>query len=913
MMKITELPPFNPRLEDYRAEEFLAHTLMLLEYPIEQDQVGLDNAPFEVQSPPPPPDPLIPLLPHIWYPKATQAILQATPKLVEPARPQQFIGDTALKSAEQIMRPLLSGQGPIVVKGESGVGKTTMLRYIATHERTRQRFRRIWYMDDPERIGQIGAILLHHTHILGEPDPYRQLALLQNELDDDTLLVIDNLTEDHHLWLACQTLSPFTLLAVHSDPEVIEPDENGEIVYPPDNPGTVTLRRLPPDEAVYWLAEFAELMDRKNLIPRDVRPRLVQLANVVDCHPLSLVILSSIMIEDDVPPEFLVEHCQNLITGAGIPPGPDVALRVCIDSLAGEYRKLVDAFAGFSPLGVNAVALQHITKLRNDLTFRHCLTILKRHHLIEADPRYPDRFIPAGLLYQRVTADRPHEPGKRQGERARDWILSFVDDHTYQHDQLFIHEHHIRYALNVAAQYQLNDFSVKLSRSLSDYLRTYIAHMLPLDAPPPRLMGDRAEAVKLARQGLQSADSRDFTTARDILNEALAAIRVHGSEHEIAETLVMLARVEDATGNVPLAIEILEDAARIAYDLNAAESLSVIRLGLAMAYRHNGRLKDALGVLDDRPEANGERARIYRAMGDLDNMIQALSTSGDMTPYERAESYLQAYRYADALEAIAEDNSPQSHYIRALIYHLQEEYDAAIKGYRRAVQIYTHDDPERAIPIRAISAIHALRDEYNEAEELLTQTANNLQSLKTPQADLQYGLTLGLLAAVHLKRGNNRTAVETANQALSKLNHTDRHHDMSMINLVLARANWRLDRYDDALKAFNKQTEHVQSERQRDETRIGIAFFHVGQAYRMTGKLDRAVANYRRALTHLDADVTPHVYFIVQSGLHRALYESDRHPDAMTLLDEILEHLDGHPPPDLQFLGYIFSAEGTCL
>ena len=37
-MPITELPPFTPRLEEFRAEEFLAHSLTLLEYPIEQDQ-----------------------------------------------------------------------------------------------------------------------------------------------------------------------------------------------------------------------------------------------------------------------------------------------------------------------------------------------------------------------------------------------------------------------------------------------------------------------------------------------------------------------------------------------------------------------------------------------------------------------------------------------------------------------------------------------------------------------------------------------------------------------------------------------------------------------------------------------------------------------------------------------------------
>jgi hypothetical protein len=151
-MPITELPPFNPRLEEFRAEEFLAHSLSLLEYPIEQDQNVLDIAPFQVKPPPMPPEPPIALLPHVWYPKPTPGVLHFVPKLLQAQRPISFVGEAADAAAERAMRPLLGGTGPITIRGESGIGKSTMLRYIATHERTKQRFRRIWYFDAPERV-----------------------------------------------------------------------------------------------------------------------------------------------------------------------------------------------------------------------------------------------------------------------------------------------------------------------------------------------------------------------------------------------------------------------------------------------------------------------------------------------------------------------------------------------------------------------------------------------------------------------------------------------------------------------------------------------------------------------------------------------------------------------------------------
>lgn len=898
-MRITELPPFNPRLEDYHAEEFLAHTLLLLEYPIEQNQEALDLAPFQVKAPPPPPEPRIPLLPHVWYPKPVPEVAYFAPNVVKPSRPLSFLGAAAPAAAETVMRPLLAGAGPVTVQGASGMGKTTLLYFVATHEKTRQRFRRIWYFDDPERVGQLGAILLGSPNVLAQSDIYRQFALLSNDLDDDILLVIDNLTPDHGLLLACQTLSPYVLLAVETPPE--PPADETDAALPEDPPNVVTLRRWSAADALELLAHNSHLQDRKG-IPRELRPVLEEIAAAVDYHPLGLSVIASMVREDELPPTELLEHLRMLLAEPAAQPSPELALKLCIETLPAEYIQILEAFASFSPLGVSAQALRSTLTFRHELSFQRGLSLLKRRCLIRADHRFRDHYIAAEAVYRRMAASDPHLPGKLAGERMRDWLIRYVDQFAYDPLALFEVEAQLRHAYRVTAQHKLYDFSARLNPALHDYLRTYLPALLPHDAPPPRLTGDRAKAVQLARHGLELAESGDIPQGREVLKSALEALQTQGSTHDQAQAWVMLGRLEDLAGDYPKAIAALETAAKLVYDLNAAESVSLVRLGLAMAYRHQGRLRDALAVLDERPEADAERARIYRAMGDFKAMAQVLGKPSDMTPYARAESYLQAGLLSEALAAIAEDNTPQSHYLRALIYHLQGDYEHALLGYQQALSHFPTSDPDRSITARAMASIYALQGDFDQAERTLNQT---LEDLKASGDAAQQGRTLGLLAAVHLRCGNNRTAIETASQALQKLLPLNLHSDIGDAYRTLGRACWRLERYEDALKAFLGETEHVQSEARRDETRIGLAFFHTAEAYRMVKQLDKAVVNHRRALTHIHAQEQALIYFIIQSALHRTLLEAERHKDALEVNEAALAHLDEHPPQDLQHMGYM--------
>jgi len=901
MTTITELPPFNPRLDDYKADEFVQHSLALLEYTIQQDQDRLDREPFQVKPPPLPPEPVIPLLAPVWFPKPSHAVAQAAPLLVQAPRPKAFLGKTAEQYAERVMRPLLAGHGMMHVYGEAGSGKTTILRHIATHDRTKQRFRRVWYMDDPYRVGQLCAILLDDSKVLAEADWNIQLQLLSEALDDNTLIVVDNLTPDHPLLPALRSLSKFVLLGIEIAPVEPQIDENGEPFMEPDPDGIVTLHRWGGEDAIHLLAQTANLVGRKG-IPREVRPVLEDMIAIVDGHPLGIVVLGAMLREDGIPPTLLLEQLQQMLTRENYPLGAEIAIAVCLGTLPQSDIDTLWAFGAFGAVGIDMPTLQQVLTVRNPLLLYRMLNQFQRRNLIQPDERYGAHYTASSFIYQQALAKDPHELGNQLGIRARTWLADSISQAAYDALTLFNLEPHLRFAYQLVADRQLYDFAGKFSSTVSDYLRTYIPALLPHDAPPPRFMGERAQAIQQARQGLDTAAEGDPETGRETIQDALKTLKTYGSDHDYAQALTMQARLEDQTGNYPQAIKLLEDAAKRLFDLNAESSLSITRLGLAIAYRHQGRYKDALGVLDERPEADAERARIYRAMGDLKSMTAVLGKSSDMTAYAKAESYLQARHYADALQAIAHDNTPQTEYLRALIYHLQEDYDHALVGYARAVERYADDDPLQAIPIRAMAAIHTLQGDLSTAEQKLLALLEKLQSLKAPE---QYGMTQGLLAAVHLQQGNNRTAMETASQGLQRLIKTDFHKDIADAYRVLGRAAWRLERYEDALKAFTQEVEHVQSEPERDETRIGIAFFHLGEAHRKNDNLERSVANLRRALGHIDNNQEPLAYFMALSALYRVLKEAERTEDAFEINEQSIRHLDSAPPPNLQHLGFM--------
>ena len=919
--RIVTLPEFTPALPGFRTGEFLALSETLLAFPIEQDQAQLDAAPFRLDRPEPLPEALLPVLPARWYPRPVAAVVEVSrASLVAPPRPAIFEGRA--NELTRVLRPLLSGH-PVQVRGEAGIGKTTLLTAVATHERTRQRFRRIWWFDEPARLEQTLALALDLPHILSEPDADRRRALLAAQLDDHTLLIIDNLRPDDVVFL--NSLTAHILAGVETAPDPPLSDEP-----PEDLEGVVTLRVLDETGAIDALALHAGLDDTRRL-----RGVLSRIATALGRHPYALVLAGTLVQRDGLT---LDELNETLAIDALLDERPQVelpddtdrtdpgvaaqiealaawymtslnrALDVSLEALPRDYARLFAAFGAFPPTGAPLDGLQAVARIGSSLATRRALLFLEAYGLIRCDHRAPTRYVMHAVAYAQAHED-PAESAP--GKKMRDWALRYARSHAGDPLALYRAESSLRHAVELAAEHGPAQVAEQLPAWLAGYLREYapgapgeaIAVIEDDDSP-------RAEGTRLLRLGLDLTNQGAFHAAQEALERALELRRTHDSAHATAEALVALGRLYDAQGDYDEAEAQLVEAAELAYNLGADASVSVIRRGLARVYRHLGRLNDALGVLDDAPEAHLERAAVLRAQANYEAAVQEMMQAGEATPYARAEIFVLAGRYAEALDVIAGQDDPAAALLRAQVFHLQGSVEEAVQGYRLALEccppVEDGDDDDdgahshtRTKTLRGLGAALASAERYDEAQQVLEEA---LAIQREMQAPVLLGRTLRLLAAVHLAAGEPQQAADAARSALEALAKGNAPQDAAEAYRTLGRALWRMADFAAAQEAFEQEVAQAQSIPKRNDARIGMALHHVAESYRANGELDRAVANLRRALTH--HNTASDARLVTQLALHRVLLESERVSAALDVIQEVVDHLARQRPLDLRRYGY---------
>lgn len=911
---VTRLPAFSPALPGFRAEEFLRLTEQLLAVPIEQDAARLDLQPFRLDAPEPQPEGPIAPLPPRWYPRPSPQVIEAArAALAPPPRPAILAGRKV--EMERVLRPLLSGH-PMIVRGEPGVGKTTLLAAIALHERTRVRFRRIWWFDQPARLEQTLALALDMPHLLAVDDPGTRRARLSERLDENTLLIVDNTVPGDPVREVLALLTDHVLLAVETPPEVPDPDEP----IPDDPPDTVTLRALDDDAAIDALAFHAAIED-----PRRLRGDLGRIALALGKLPYALMLAGRLMSRDGLSLAELEEALAAEDDRSAVPPPeaesaepeaatdePDVdaepenptvaslnrALGVSVAALPRDYQVLFEAFGSFPASGAPFDGLHAAAHFGAPLATRRGLIALAEYGFIRRDHRDPQLHTMHPVAHARALAS---EKKPALDKRVRIWALQFARAHLQDPLALYRAEPALLHVHQSVADRGPNP----LFDALRGYLREYQPDALHGDpqATLPEINGPRTESASLTSTGLELTDRGAAYAAEEALKRALEIRQATDSPHAVAETLVALARLHDANGRSAQAAEALITAAELLYKLGAAESLSVVRRGLARVYRHMGRLTDALEVLDDAPSAHLERALILKAQGRYSAAVAEMEQAPEATPYARAELYLLARQHARALEAIAGQDDVESILLRAQIHLQRGDTAQALEGYKAALDCGAEDGAIRARILRGYGAALASDGQTAAARDRL-EAALALQREDPAPDPLRLGRTLRLLAGVVSLSGDDAGSVEIAREAVGHLKQVDAPADTADAYRTIGRALLRQGDADGALEAFTNEVEYAQSVTERDENRIAMALYHLADAYRLTGSLDRAVANYRLALGHFNPVAEPAAHFIAQLALHRALVEQERLSAALDVAQELVDQLAATVNPDLRLYGY---------
>lgn len=437
----------------------------------------------------------------------------------------------------------------------------------------------------------------------------------------------------------------------------------------------------------------------------------------------------------------------------------------------------------------------------------------------------------------------------------------------------------------------------------------------PVSRPAARFTNQTGNPEEVARgralieQAVKWIDEVQDDKAEAALNEVLALRQAHDTDHAVAETLVAMARLAYLRGEDAAAIKKLEEAAEKLHGLRDEESLEVVRLALSRVYRRTGRLDAALSVLgDDAPPE--DLLAVYQMRQEWPEAIAVCEKWLDRKSWARfalAETYIYAGRYSDALATIADSNVFEAHWLRAIIYHIQGDIDKAQNLYMRL----RSDVPPsfRSVFARAYSRALAAAGEVHDAAMIVGAEGVWYEAKMPRPVFARQRLSQALFAHFTLMLGKDEDAEAAAKRALSIPGERPDPAAEAIAQRVLARVAWRRGDRDQALSALEAELKARGSMAYRDDHETGVTLHTIADIQRERGERDRAIANYRRALTHKDAIRDRNSVVLTRLALRDMLMQAGRQIEALEVGQEAIDLLLHRPEGDLQPLGYALSLQ----
>ncbi len=420
----------------------------------------------------------------------------------------------------------------------------------------------------------------------------------------------------------------------------------------------------------------------------------------------------------------------------------------------------------------------------------------------------------------------------------------------------------------------------------------------------------REQARQLHLEGISAMDDARDVDAETLLTQALELREQHDHAHAVAETLTALARLAYLQGDDLAAIRRLEAAAERLHSLRDDESLNVVRLALSRVYRRAGRLDAALGVLgDDAPPA--DLAAIHAAREDWEAALEAYRREPDADVARRGQTFvlLSAKRYADALQAVADTDDFVARQTRAFVYHLQEDFNRALQAYDRAdslINLDTDRGPFARARARALAAL----ERYREAAILVGAEGTWYEAKMARPVFARQQASHALYAALAMAQGQAEEAEAAALRALHCPGEPPDLEATAAAQHILARLYAARGDAAGALTAYHAALDGREALPHRDENAIGLTLYAVADQYAARSDHERAIPNYRRALTHLDER---RARLLTLLALRDALISTGREADALETGQQAVDLLLKRPEADLQLLGYTLALQTQTL
>jgi tetratricopeptide (TPR) repeat protein len=740
---------------------------------------------------------------------------------------------------EQAVTALLSGR-PVVVTGSADIGKTALLSQLAHDPRLRGRFRRVWWLDMADDDALADAQL---TLALAINAPF---VLAAEPHAEQPRLIREQLIQmgvlvimDNARTLDALKFCPTSLIALAQARAGADP-------LAAESAATIHLGGFDPQTAAATLARLT------NRPPEEVE----SLSAAIGHHPRGVRFAAALVNEDDLTPDQLEAHLRHTagdkLTGL---------YRTSLDALPAPYRDLLRVFVATPEVPIETEAI--LSRFEARLPGQRALRWLVRYgflELLEASGTMGERVLAAGAwraLLEPAEEGFPAEVPVRERLTAPD----------------------------------IDDEAARRSRQLHDQ------GLVHLDA----LRDDEAEAC---------------------LSEALKIRQSENMPYGVAETLTALARLAYLHGDDATAIRRLEAAAERLHDIRDEAGLAVLRLALSRAYRRAGRMEAALQVLDEDAPPE-EVALVYRARQAWDEaaaVYQHLLAQAEAADDEAAhlaarqglaETLAMAGRYPEALTIIGDHRLFTMQFLRGMILHLQGDVRGAIALYE---QIYADAQPEhRAALARALARAKVRLVTPETREEVIREAAMLVgaegiwyESRLPRPVFARQRLSYALYAHFALMLNDPAAAAEAADTALSLPGERTTPEVEAIAWRVIGRVCAMRGEWDAAQNAFEREVGargDLPSGAGRDDYELGATLHALAEAWQACGEPDRAVANFRRALSYKDVGRDWRSVAQTQTALRDVLRSLGRKAEALEVGAHLIDLLNRQRRVDLAWIG----------
>ncbi len=441
---------------------------------------------------------------------------------------------------------------------------------------------------------------------------------------------------------------------------------------------------------------------------------------------------------------------------------------------------------------------------------------------------------------------------------------------------------------------------------------TAIPGFKPIPHPVTRYLsrekteGD-GQSDALQAEGIAFMEEGNDERAKTALTEALRLRLDQGTDHAIAETLTALARLAYLNGDDTTAMRRLEEAAERLHVLRDDDSLEVVRIALSRAYRRAGRYDAALALLGD--DANEQDlVAIYRARRDWNEAIKVYRRWVESDPeavYGFAETLALAGRLPEAFAALAQDTSFQGQWLTAQFHQMQGELDEALKLYHKL----RPDVPQalRAQFARAHARALAASGQFCDAGRIAGAEGVWYEARNYRPIFARQRASYALAAYCYYRCGQLDDAEGAARQVTRIEGERPDPLSEAIAQCVLAQIAWKRGELDSALAAFEAELTLRSALGIRDDHETGCILHDIATVFWEHGEGDRAVANYRRAVSFKDYTRDYRSVLITRMALREALIALGRYADAAEVGQVAVELVTQRVKTDLPTIGYVLA------